>query len=268
MTRHTAVPFVDLAAQHAAIANEIDAAIFRVTRRGDFILGEDVARFEEEFGSYCGTRYAVGVDCGLSALELTLRAVGIGPGDEVITVSHTFVATASAISFTGATPVFVDVERETFNIDPRQIEAAITPRTRAIIPVHLYGRLADMETITAIAAKHALVVIEDACQAHGALDRGRRAGSLGHAGCFSFYPSKNLGAFGDGGMVTTNDEAIAGKIRALRNYGQEKKYEHTVLAFNRRLDTLQAAVLRVKLSHLDNWNVRRQAAAEMYTKQL
>jgi len=266
MTTDAAVPLVDLAAQHATIASDIDAAMVRVTRRGDFILGEDVARFEEEFAAYCGARYAVGLDSGLSALELTLLAFGIGLGDEVITVSYTFVATASAISMVGATPVFVDVDPCTFTLDPGQLEAAITPRTRAIIPVHLYGQLADMETITAIAAKHGLVVIEDACQAHGALDGGRRAGSLGHAGCFSFYPSKNLGAFGDAGMVTTSDEAIAGKIRAFRNYGQERKYEHTVLAFNRRLDTLQAAVLRVKLPHLDDWNRRRQAAARMYTK--
>jgi dTDP-4-amino-4,6-dideoxygalactose transaminase len=268
MTDHAAVPFVDLGAQHATLADEIDAAMRRVTRRGDFILGEDVGRFEEEFAALCGARYAVGVDSGLSALELTLLAFGIGPGDEVVTVSHTFVATASAISMVGATPVFVDVDPRTYTLDPVQLEGAITPRTRAIVPVHLYGQIAAMEAITAIAARHALVVIEDACQAHGARADGGRAGSLAHAGCFSFYPSKNLGAFGDGGMMTTNDAAIAGKVRALRNYGQERKYEHTLLAFNRRLDTLQAAVLRVKLPHLDEWNRYRQSAARMYTKLL
>ncbi|MCS6860811.1 MAG: DegT/DnrJ/EryC1/StrS family aminotransferase [Abditibacteriales bacterium] len=262
------VPFIDLKAQHQTIAAEVDEAMRRVVADADFILGKDVERFEEEFARYCEAKYAVGVDSGISALELALRAFGIGEGDEVITVSHTFIASVSAISFTGARPVFVDVDPKTYTMDVTQVEAALTPRTKAILPVHLYGQPADMDAILAIARKHHLVVIEDACQAHGARYKGRRVGALGDAGCFSFYPGKNLGAYGDGGMLVTNNAAVAEKVRMLRNYGQREKYHHVFLAYNRRLDTLQAAVLRVKLRHLDDWNAARQRAARWYDEWL
>lgn len=257
------VPFVDLRAQHRPIQEELDLAVHRVMERGDFILGEDVARFEEEFAAYCGAKFAVGVDSGLSALELSLRGFGIGPGDEVIVPTHTFIASAAAVTFAGAKPVLVDVDPSTYCIDVGQVEAAVTPRTRAIIPVHLYGLPAEMDALLHVAEKHGLVVIEDACQAHGASYRGRRTGSLGHTAAFSFYPSKNLGGFGDGGMVVTGDERIAEKIRAMRNCGQTLKNRHEVAPFNHRLDTIQAAVLRVKLRYLDRWNeARRQSAAQ------
>ena len=216
------VPFVDMAALHAPLMPQIEQAMHRVATTGDFILGKDVTAFEQEFAAYCGTKFAVGVDSGISALELILRSHGIGAGDEVITVSHTFIATASSISFTGATPVFVDVDPATFNMDPSKIEAAITPRTKAIMPVHLYGQSVDMDEINAIARKRNLIVIEDACQSHGAKYKGRRVGSLGDAAAFSFYPAKNLGAFGDGGIVTTNDPALADRVKMLRNYGQRE----------------------------------------------
>lgn len=262
------IPFVDLHPQHDPLAGEIHQAIARVASAGDFILGNDVRAFEEEFAAFCGAKFAVGVDSGISSLELALRAMNIGPGDEVITVSHTFIATVSSISFTGATPVFVDIDPAAYNIDVSRLEAAITPRTRAILPVHLYGQAADMDVILATARYHKLVVIEDACQSHGAKYRGQRVGSLGDAGCFSFYPAKNLGAFGDGGMFVTSDPQLAEKVRMLRNYGQREKYHHAFLAFNRRLDTLQAAILRVKLKHLDRWNAQRRAAAEQYDRLL
>ncbi len=262
------VPFVDLGAQHAELASEITAAISAVVERGDFILGNAVAAFEEEFAAYCETNAAVGVDSGLSALELLLRAYGIGPGDEVITQANSFIATALAISSVGATPVLVDCDPDTYLIDVSKIEQAITPRTRAIIPVHLYGQIAEMEPIMAIADQHHLIVIEDACQAHGARYRGRRAGSFGHGAAFSFYPAKNLGALGDGGMAVTNDPKIADYIRLLRNYGSVQKYHHEVCGFNRRLDTLQAAVLRIKLRHLDQWNAARREHAQRYTELL
>jgi dTDP-4-amino-4,6-dideoxygalactose transaminase len=258
------VPFVDLHAQHDPCAQEMHQAIDRVISAGDFILGKDVKEFEEEFARYCGTKFAVGVDSGISSLELAMRALGIGAGDEVITVSHTFIATVSSVTFTGATPVLVDIDPATYNIDPAKIEAAITPRTKAILPVHLYGQPVEIEPILAIAGKHKLAVIEDACQAHGAKLNGKRAGSLGEAGCFSFYPAKNLGAFGDGGILTTNNSQLAEKVRMLRNYGQREKYHHVFPAFNRRLDTLQAAVLRIKLKHLDAWNDSRRNAARLY----
>ena len=213
-------------------------------------------------------RFAVGVDTGISALELALRALGIVAGDEVLTVSHTFIATASAISFTGARPVFVDIDPATFAIDPSLLEKAITPRTKAIMPVHLYGQPADMEAIMAVADRHGLPVIEDACQAHGAVYRGRRVGSFGAAAAFSFYPGKNLGAFGDGGALVTNDPSIAERVRMLRNYGQREKYHHVFLAYNRRLDTLQAAILRIKLRRLDAWNTARQRIAAQYDEML
>lgn len=258
------VPFLDLKTQYRTLAAEIDDALHGVMANADFILGKDVELFEQEFAAYCGVPYAVGLDSGISALELALRALGIGPGDEVITVSHTFIATVSAISFTGAKPVFVDVRPDTCNLDTRLIEAAISPRTKAILPVHLYGQPADMQPILDVARKHRLAVVEDACQAHGARYRGQRAGTFGEAGCFSFYPGKNLGAYGDAGMLVTRNRELAEKVRMLRNYGQSEKYHHLFLAYNHRLDTMQAAVLRVKLKHLDDWNAARQKLAQRY----
>jgi dTDP-4-amino-4,6-dideoxygalactose transaminase len=258
------LPFVDLAAQAAAIKDEVDEAVAGCFARNDWILGRDVSAFEEEFAQYCGTSAAIGVDSGLSALELTLRAFEIGPGDEVITAANTFVATALAISAAGATPVLVDADPATMNIDPALVEDAITPRTKAIMPVHLYGQPADMDPILAIARRHGLVVIEDACQAHGARYHGRRAGSLGDAAAFSFYPSKNLGACGDAGAVTTDNAELEARLRLLRNYGQQQKYVHDTEGFNRRLDTLQAAILRVKLRRLDAWNDARRQHAALY----
>ena len=262
------VPFVDLRAQYQSLATEVQQAIFPVLERGDFVLGREVSLFEEEFAAYCETEYAVGVDSGTSALELALRAFDIGPGDEVITAANTFIATALAVSYTGATPVLVDVDPQTYTIDVSTLESAITDGTRAIIPVHLYGHPADMDPIMEIAAKHGLVVIEDACQAHGAKYKGRRVGSLGHAAAFSFYPAKNLGAYGDGGMVVTNDGRVAESLQILRNYGQREKYHHIVQGFNHRLDTLQAAVLGVKLKHLDAWNAARHQHAQLYRQLL
>jgi len=262
------VPFVNLQAQHHPIQDELEQAIHAVIERGDFALGEDVMRFEEEFADYCGSRFAIGVDSGLSALELGLRAFGIGEDDEVIVPAHTFVATAAAVSFTGAKPVLVDVDPYTFCIDIGKIEAAITLRTKAIIPVHLYGLPANMNPIMEIARMHDLVVIEDACQAHGATYKGKFVGTLGHAGAFSFYPAKNLGGFGDGGMVTTDDDQIADRIRALRNCGQRVKNIHELSPFNHRLDTIQAAILRIKLFYLDQWNEARRRCAGYYKELL
>ena len=255
------VPFVDLKAQMATIRAEVDAAFARVLDNCHFILGEEVAAFEEEFAAFCETSECVGLDNGISALELGLRAAGVGPGDEVITVSHTFIASVSAISFTGATPVLVEVQPDTYLMDPATIEAAITPRTKAIVPVHLYGQTVDMDPLMELAERHHLFVLEDACQAHGARYKGRRAGSLGHAAAFSFYPGKNLGAAGDAGAFTTNNAELAQRVRMLRNYGQSVKYHHDMLAFNRRLDNIQAAFLRVKLRHLDSWNAARRQVA-------
>lgn len=262
------VPFLDLGAQHRTIAAEIDEAIAKVIRESDFILGRDLRLFEEEFAHFCEVRYAVGTDSGTSALELALRAYDIGPGDEVITAANSFIASALAVSHAGATPVLVDADSRTYTIDILAIEKAISPRTRAIIPVHLYGHPADMDPIRHLAEKHRLVVIEDACQAHGARYKGRRAGSLGHAAAFSFYPGKNLGAYGDGGMVVTNDQNVAKRLEMLRNYGQKEKYHHLTRGYNRRLDTLQAAVLRVKLKYLEEWNAARRRHAEFYGRLL
>jgi len=262
------VPFVDLTAQYRAIGAEINEATFRIIREADFILGRDVHLFEEEFAAFCGVKYAIGVDSGTSALELALRAYEIGPGDEVITAANSFIASALAISHAGANPVLVDADPDTYAIDVSAISKAITSRTRAIIPVHLYGHPADMDPIRQLAEQHGLVVIEDACQAHGARYKGRRAGSLGHAAAFSFYPGKNLGACGDGGMLVTNDRDVAKRAEMLRNYGQEEKYHHLIRGYNRRLDTLQAAVLRVKLKHLDEWNAARRQHAELYRRRL
>jgi dTDP-4-amino-4,6-dideoxygalactose transaminase len=235
-----------------------------VMERCDFALGDDVRRFENGFAKFCGVEHAVGVDSGLSALELSLRALGVGPGDEVIVPAHTFMATAAAVTFAGAEAVLVDVDPRTYNIDPAQVEAAITPRTRAIVPVHLYGQPADMDALMDLAEAHDLVVVEDACQAHGAYYRAQRAGSIGHAAAFSFYPTKNLGGCGDGGMVVTDDARVAEDVRAMRNCGQRVKYVHELPPFNHRLDTLQAAVLRVKLQYLDAWNESRRQAAARY----
>src|ERR1700736_5030641 len=267
-TQQSQVPFVDLAAQYCSISAEINEAISKVIRETDFILGREVRLFEEEFAAFCQTKFAVGVDSGTSALELALRAYEIGPGDEVITAANSFFASALAISHAGATPVLVDVDAGTYTIDVAAIEKAITPRTKAIIPVHLYGHPADMDAIAQLAQRHGLVVIEDACQAHGARYKGKRTGSLGHAAAFSFYPGKNLGGYGDGGMVVTGDQAVAKRLEMLRNYGQKEKYRHMFRGYNRRLDTLQAAVLRVKLKHLDEWNDARRQHAKSYRRLL
>jgi dTDP-4-amino-4,6-dideoxygalactose transaminase len=262
------IPFVDLQAQYKSIAGEVGAAIQGVLDRGDFILGEQVRLFEEEFAAYIGVKHGAGVGTGLDALEMLLRAYEIGPGDEVITAANTYIATVLAIMAVGARPVLVDMDPATYNIEAGEIEAAITPRTKAIMPVHLCGQPADMDEILAIGKKHGLKVIEDAAQAHGARYGGVRVGSLGDAAAFSFYPGKNLGAYGDGGMVVTNDSATAEKVRRLGNYGQRAKYEHTSVGTNSRLDTIQAAILRVKLRQLDAWNDARREHAAAYGKLL
>ncbi len=262
------IPFVDLKAQYHSIKSEVDAAILGVLESCQFTLGSEVAKFEEEFGAYCQSKHAAGVNTGTSALHLALLAADIGAGDEVITVPFTFVASVAAIYYTGAKAVFVDIDPRTFTMDPAQIEAAITPRTRAIIPVHLYGQPADMDPIMAIARKHKLVVIEDACQAHGAEYKGRRAGSIGDFGAFSFYPGKNLGAYGEGGLVTTQDAEWNRKVRMLRDWGAEKKYQHVLKGYNYRLEGLQGAVLRVKLRHLEKWTEARRTAAGHYDRLL
>ena len=258
------VPFLDLSAPWRELQDELDAAWRRVMESGWYILGKEVAAFEEEFAAYCGVRHCIGVGNGLDALHLILRGYGIGPGDEVIVPANTYIATWLAVTYAGATPVPVEPDEATFNLDPARIEAALTPRTRAIMPVHLYGQPADLDPITAVARRHGLKVIEDAAQAHGARYRGRRCGSLGDAAGFSFYPGKNLGAIGDGGAVTTDDDDLAGRLRMLRNYGSSRKYVNEVAGFNSRLDELQAALLRVKLSRLDDWNGRRRAVAAAY----
>jgi dTDP-4-amino-4,6-dideoxygalactose transaminase len=250
------------------MAGELEAAVRRVVERGDFVLGEEVSAFEREFAAYCEVGHAVGLDSGLSALELGLRALDIGPGDEVLTPVNSFIASSSAVSFTGATPVWVDSDPETYNLDVEGARRAITRRTKAIMAVHLYGQPADMDAVAALAHEHGLKVIEDACQAHGARHRGRRTGGLGDFGAFSFYPAKNLGAFGDAGMLTTSDPALAERVRVMRNYGQRRKYEHVAMAWNRRLDTLQAAVLRVKLRRLDDGNAARRRHAARYAQLL
>lgn len=262
------IPLVDLKAQLATIRAEITEAIERAVTRCDYILGEDVAKFEEEFAAYCGTRFAIGCASGTDAIHIALRALGIGYGDEVIIPSMTFIATALGVSLAGAKPVLVDVMPDTALMDVSRIEAAITPRTRAILPVHLYGQCADMTAISAIARAHGLLVLEDAAQAHGATHNGQQAGSMGDAGCFSFYPGKNLGAYGDGGIITTSDQALAERLRLLRNWGSRRKYHHEEIGLNSRLDTIQAAVLRVKLKHLTKWNEARRAHARRYDEAL
>lgn len=262
------IPLVDLRAQTDSLRGAIDGAMNRVISRGNFIQGEDVSLFEREFAEFCGAEEAIGVSSGTEALRLALLACGVKPEDEVITTPFTFIATAAAISQVGATPVFVDVEPDTCNMDPRLIEAAVTKKTKAILPVHLYGRPANMDDICAVAQRHGLKVIEDSAQAHAARYRGKRTGSLGIAACFSFYPAKNLGAFGDAGMVVTSDPQIAEEVRLLRDHGRKEKYEHLRVGSNSRLDTLQAAILRVKLPWLEKWTARRQAIAETYRSML
>lgn len=262
------IPFVDLMAQYRTTEAEVKAAIEEVLTRQDFILGRSVAQFERAFAAFIGVEHAVGVASGLDALRLTLQALDVGPGDEVILPANTYIATALAVSAVGARPVLVDCDPRTYNIDVTQLAAAITPRTRAILPVHLAGQAADMDPIQAIAARQGLAVIEDAAQAHGTRYKGRPCGALGQAGCFSFYPSKNLGAYGDGGAVTTGDGALAARLRRLGNYGQEQKYVHVEKGLNSRLDTLQAAVLGVKLRHLERWNRARAACAAVYRELL
>lgn len=259
------IPLVDLKAQYRSIQTELDAAMQAVLDRTAFIGGEDLRQFEAEFAAYCGSKACVGVGNGTDALYLALRALGIGSGDEVITVAHTFIATAEAISQTGARPVFVDIREDTMLIDPDAVEAAITPRTRAIVPVHLYGQPCDMDRLLEIAKHHNLKVIEDAAQAHGARWRGRRVGSLGDVACFSFYPGKNLGAYGDAGAVVSQDEYLIERVRMLANHGRLEKYTHQMEGVNSRLDGLQAAILRVKLRYLDSWNAARQRHAAHYT---
>lgn len=262
------IPFVDLQSQYQSLKDQINPAVEAVMSKCNFVLGQQVADFEAAFAEYCGVKHCIGVASGTDALHLALVALGIGEGDEVITQANTFVATTLAISYTGATPVLVDCLPGTYNLDPAQIEAKITPKTKAIMPVHLYGQLADMDAIQALAKKHGIDVVEDACQAHGAQHGGQRAGSFGKVAGFSFYPGKNLGAYGDGGGITTNDDALAEKLRQLRNLGSPKKYYHEMLGFNSRLDTMQAAVLGVKLPHLDDWSAKRAWAASKYNEKL
>jgi dTDP-4-amino-4,6-dideoxygalactose transaminase len=262
------VPFLDLKQQYRTIQDDVNVAIHEVLERGDFILGKAVGEFEQAFADYCEVPYAVGADSGYSAIELILRAYGIGPGDEVITAANTFISTVFPVANCGARTVMVDIDPDIYNIDPARIEAAITPATKAIIVVHLYGQPADVDPVLEIAKRHNLVVIEDACQAHGARYKGRRTGSLGHAAAFSFYPGKNLGAYGDGGALVTSDADIAERARLLRNLGQPSKNHHTMKGFNFRLDTIQAAILGVKLPHLDAWNASRRRNAAHYDRLL
>ncbi len=258
------IPFVDLKAQYHSIKSEIDAAVLKTLETSSFILGSEVAAFEEEFAHYSGAKFGIGVNSGTSALHLALLAAGIGEGDEVITTPYTFVASVAAIRYTGARPVFVDIDPQSYNIDPAKIEAPITPRTRAIMPVHLYGQAADMDPILEIAGRRNLLVIEDAAQAHGAEYKGRRAGSMGELACFSFYPGKNLGAYGEGGMVVTSNPGFARTIRMLRDWGSENRYYYQLKGFNYRMEGMQGAILRVKLRHLDAWTEARRAHAALY----
>lgn len=262
------IPLVDLKSQYESMSEEIHAAVREVLESGRYILGPNVAALEEEIAAYCGTKYAVGVASGTDALILSLDAYGIGPGDEVITSSYSFFATAEAVSRLGATPVFVDINEDTYNMDAARIEEKITGRTKAILPVHLFGHMALMEEIMEISHRHNLVVIEDACQAIGASFKGRRAGSEGHAGCFSFFPTKNLSCYGDGGMITTSDKDFAERVRVLRAHGSRKKYFNEIIGYNSRLDEIQAAILRVKLKYLDQWNESRRKKALRYNEML
>lgn len=262
------IPFLDLAANYKELQEEIEMAILRVARRGSYVLGDEVEQFEQAWASYCGVSYTVGVGNGLDALELALRAVGVGPGDEVVVPSHTFIATWLAVRRIGAVAVPVDVSPVTFNIDVGALESALSSSTKAVVPVHLYGRPAQMDKIMELSDRFGFMVVEDAAQAHGAFFSGRRVGGWGHAAAWSFYPGKNLGALGDGGAVTTNDPEVAERVRLLRNYGSKKKYYTEVAGFNSRLDTIQAAALLVKLKHLDEWNGRRSEYARRYRELL
>lgn len=262
------IPLVDLKAQHQSIRDEVNQAVATVLDRCDFVLGASVFRFEEKFAEFCGTRHCVTVGSGTDAIHLACRAFGVGPGDEVILPAFTFVATALGVTLAGARPVLVDVDRDTALIDVKKIEESLTPRTKAIIPVHLYGQCADMCRILDLARDRGYHVIEDAAQAHGAAVMGKRAGSLGDAGCFSFFPSKNLGACGDGGGITTNHDDIAERLKLLRNWGASKKYHHDEMGMNSRTDTLQAAIMLIKLSHLDRWNTKRRELASVYAEGL
>jgi len=262
------VPYLDLKAQYRSIKSEIDAAVAGVLESCQFILGSEVAKFEQEFAAYCGASECIALNSGTSALHLALLATGVGPGDEVITVPFTFVASVAAVLYTGARPVLIDIDPHSFTMDPAKIESAITPRTKIILPVHLYGQTADMGPILEIARRHNLIVIEDAAQAHGAKYKGRAAGSIGDIGCFSFYPAKNLGAYGEGGAVTTSNPQYAKRVRMLRDWGQEGKYRHVLRGFNYRMEGFQGAILRVKLRHLEEWTERRRAIAQIYNQLL
>jgi len=262
------IPILDLKPQYASLQPQMDEAILAAVRSGQYINGPNVKAFEKELAAYVGAKHAIGLNSGTDALHLALRALDIGPGDEVITVPFTFVATTEAIGIVGATPVFVDIDPVTYNMDPMEVEAKITPRTKAILPVHLYGQPADMDTLMAIAAKHGLHVIEDCAQAIGATLNGKQVGTFGTVGCFSFFPSKNLGAYGDGGACVTDDPELAARITALRGHGGRVKYHHEELGVNSRLDEVQAAVLRVKLPHLDSWNEARREVARRYNELL
>jgi dTDP-4-amino-4,6-dideoxygalactose transaminase len=262
------IPYLDLKAQYREIKREMDSAIARVITSAQFVLGPEVVAFEETFAEYCGAKHCIALNSGTSALHLALLASGIGPGDEVITVSMTFVATTAAILYCGAKPVFVDIDPNTWTMDPALIEAAITPRTKAILPVHLHGLMADMDPIVDLARRHGLVVIEDAAQSHGAEYKGCRAGSVGDIGCFSFYPGKNLGAYGEGGAAVTNDPELARQMTLLRDWGQESKYYHIVPGYNYRMDAVQAAVLKVKMDHIETWTEGRRSVAAQYSRLL
>jgi dTDP-4-amino-4,6-dideoxygalactose transaminase len=262
------VPFVDLRAQYLSIKDEIDTAVLGLLDSTQFVLGREVAEFESMFAPYTQSAHVMGTSSGTSALHLAMLAAGIGPGDEVITTPHTFIASVSAIDYCGARPVFVDIDPASFTIDPKSIEGAVTDRTKAILPVHLYGQMADMDPIMEIAGRRGLAVIEDAAQAHGAEYKGRRAGSVGVAGCFSFYPGKNLGAYGEGGAVTTSDPEVARTVRMLRDWGAAEKYHHVLKGFNYRLEGIQGAVLRVKMGHIEAWTEARRAAAARYDEWL
>ena len=262
------VQFINFDGEFKEIKKEIDVGFKKVFKHGDFVLGKEEEEFERKFAKYCGVKYAVGVNSGTDALYLAVSAFDIGPGDEVILPTFTFIATALCVSYTGATPVFVDIEKDTYNIDPKRIEAKITPKTKAIIPVHIYGQAANMDEIKAVAKRHNLKIIEDAAQAHGAFYQGKRAGSLGDVACFSFYPTKGLGACGDGGMVVTDDEQVYKTTLMLRDYGREGRYSHKIKGYNSRLDTLQAVVLLAKLKRLDQWNKMRAQNAAHYSKLL
>ena len=262
------IPFLDLKVQYRQIKPEIDAAVARVIDSGQFVLGPEVAAFEECFAAYCGAQYCIALNSGTSALHLALLAAGIGPGDEVITVSMTFVATTAAILYCGAKPVFVDVDPDTWTMDPNLVEASVTPRTKAILPVHLHGLMADMDPIMETARRHGLVVIEDAAQSHGAEYKGRSAGTIGDIGCFSFYPGKNLGAYGEGGAAVTSDPELARRMTLLRDWGQEAKYYHILPGYNYRMDAIQGAVLKVKMDYIEKWTEGRRFVAAHYDRLL